>query len=87
MLDVRKLQGADCDTEHYLVVEKVRERLAVSEQKRISCTVVGIQDGGERESSATELCPWRKVDFACESSENGNVKMDSGVGMIIDIRL
>ena len=27
-----KFQGADCDTEHYLVVAKVRERLAVSEQ-------------------------------------------------------
>jgi hypothetical protein len=24
--------GADCDTDHYLVVAKVRERLAVSKQ-------------------------------------------------------
>ena len=25
-------EGADCDTDHYLVVVKVRERLAVSKQ-------------------------------------------------------
>jgi hypothetical protein len=27
-----KFRGADCDTDHYLVVEKVRERLAVRKQ-------------------------------------------------------
>jgi len=32
MLDVGSFQGADCDTDHYLVVAKVRERLAVSKQ-------------------------------------------------------
>jgi hypothetical protein len=30
--DVQSLWGADCDTDHYLVVAKVKERLAVSEQ-------------------------------------------------------
>ena len=29
---VRRFKGADCDTDHYLVVAKVRERLAVSKQ-------------------------------------------------------
>jgi len=29
-LDVRSFRGADCDTEHYPVLEKVRERLTVS---------------------------------------------------------
>ena len=32
ILDVRSLKGADCDTDHCLVVGKVRERLAVSKQ-------------------------------------------------------
>ena len=27
-----KFRGADCDTDHYLVIAKVRERLAVSKQ-------------------------------------------------------
>jgi hypothetical protein len=30
ILDVRSFRGADCDTDHYLVVSKIRERLAVS---------------------------------------------------------
>ena len=30
ILDIRSFGGADCDTDHYLVVAKVRERLAVS---------------------------------------------------------
>ena len=32
ILDVRSFREADCDTDHYLVVAKVRERLAVSKQ-------------------------------------------------------
>jgi len=30
ILDVRSLRGVDCDTDHHLVVAKVRERLTVS---------------------------------------------------------
>jgi hypothetical protein len=32
ILDVRSFREADCDTDHYLVVAKVRERLAMSKQ-------------------------------------------------------
>jgi hypothetical protein len=32
VLDVRSFTGADCDTDHCLVVAQVRERLAVSKQ-------------------------------------------------------
>jgi hypothetical protein len=31
-LDVRSFRGADCDSDHYLIVAKVRERLAVSKR-------------------------------------------------------
>jgi hypothetical protein len=33
VLDVRTFRAADCDSDHYLVVEKVRERLEVSKQR------------------------------------------------------
>jgi hypothetical protein len=33
ILDVRSFRAADCDTDHYLVVAKVKERLAVNKQR------------------------------------------------------
>jgi len=32
IFDVQSFRGADCDTDHHLVVPKVKERLAVSKQ-------------------------------------------------------
>jgi len=32
VLNVQSFRGANCDTDHYLVVAKVREKLAVSKQ-------------------------------------------------------
>jgi hypothetical protein len=32
ILDVRSFRGADCDSDHYLVVGKDRERMAVGKQ-------------------------------------------------------
>jgi len=32
VLDARSFRGAECDTDHYLVVTKLRERLAISKQ-------------------------------------------------------
>ena len=37
IIDVRRFRGANCDTDHYLVFAKVRERLALGKQAAQYC--------------------------------------------------
>jgi hypothetical protein len=43
ILDVRSFRAADCDTDHYLVVAKFRERLAVSRKKNAQISYGEVQ--------------------------------------------
>jgi hypothetical protein len=68
ILDMRSFRGADCDTDHYLVVAKVRERLAVSKQgaQKIDTERLNVEKLNEgmlknsiRLQSETSLKLWR----------------------------
>jgi hypothetical protein len=72
ILDVLSFRGADCDSDHYLVVEKVRERLAVG--KRAVKSIVmerfnlkKLNDGNVKESTrlqsktSLQLCKTLRV--------------------------
>jgi hypothetical protein len=55
ILDVQSLRATDCDTDHYLVVVKIRERLAVNKQgshkfhmKRFSLKKLNDVEGKEK---------------------------------------
>jgi hypothetical protein len=46
ILDVRSFRGADCDSNHYLVVAKVRERLSARKQAAQETDVEGLISRG-----------------------------------------
>jgi hypothetical protein len=47
ILDVRSFRGADCDTDHYLVVAKIRERLAVSKRRVSKMEILRMLNEGD----------------------------------------
>jgi hypothetical protein len=55
ILDIQSFWGADCESDHYLVVAKVRERLAVSKQtahrvhmERLNLQILNKVEGNEQ---------------------------------------
>jgi hypothetical protein len=90
---VRSFKGADCDTDHYLVVAKVKERLAVSkraEQKfymeRFNLKKLGMVEGKEqyrveisnRFAALENLDDDVDIDRACETIRE-NIRISANV--------
>jgi hypothetical protein len=74
MLDVQSFRGSDCDTDHCLVVAKVRERLAVSKRsaQKIDMekfNVKKLNEGKVKEQHQVTI----RNKFAALEKESGNI--------------
>jgi hypothetical protein len=75
IIDVQSFRGADCETYNYLVVAKVRERLAVSKRAaqkidKETCNMKNTKEGGVKEEYQVTI---RKFCSSGKLEDSGHV--------------